>query len=65
MKYGLNIPKKGRLDLVSLGAMVHRLDPGIVPFKKAANFAVHVSGGKIDYFWPEQVYYISISGMGL
>lgn len=48
MKYGLNIPEKGQLDLVSLGAMVHRLDPGIVPFKKATNFEVHVSGGEFN-----------------
>lgn len=48
MKYGLNIPEKGQLDLVSLGAMVHRLDPGIVTFKKATNFNVHVSGGEFN-----------------
>jgi 2-dehydro-3-deoxygluconokinase len=48
MKYGLNIPEKGELDLVSLGAMVHRLDPGIVPFRKATNFEVHVSGGEFN-----------------
>jgi len=48
MKYGLNIPEKGELDLVSLGALVHRLDPGIVPFKKATNFDVHVSGGEFN-----------------
>jgi len=48
MKYGLNIAEKGELDLVSLGAVVHRLDPGIVPFKKATNFDVHVSGGEFN-----------------
>jgi 2-dehydro-3-deoxygluconokinase len=48
MNYGLNIPEKGELDLVSLGAMVHRLDPGIVPFKKATVFNVHVSGGEFN-----------------
>ena len=48
MKYGLNISEKGELDLVSLGAVVHRLDPGIVPFKKATNFDVHVSGGEFN-----------------
>jgi 2-dehydro-3-deoxygluconokinase len=48
MKYGLNIAEKGELDLVSLGALVHRLDPGIVPFKKATNFEVHVSGGEFN-----------------
>jgi 2-dehydro-3-deoxygluconokinase len=48
MKYGLNIPEKGDLDLVSLGALVHRLDPGIVPFRKATNFDVHVSGGEFN-----------------
>jgi 2-dehydro-3-deoxygluconokinase len=48
MKYGLNIPEKGELDLVSLGAMVNRLDPGIVPFWKATHFDVHVSGGEFN-----------------
>src|SRR5438105_6760708 len=28
--------------------MVHRLDPGIIPFRKATNFAVHVSGGEFN-----------------
>ncbi len=37
MKYGLNIRQDGALDLVSLGALVHRLDPGIIPFRKAAH----------------------------
>jgi len=27
MKYGLNILPNGALDFVSLGALVHRLDP--------------------------------------
>ena len=31
----LNIPASGELDLLSLGALVHRLDPGIIPFRKA------------------------------
>ena len=37
MKYGLNIRQEGALDFVSLGALVHRLDPGIIPFRKATN----------------------------
>ena len=48
MKYGLNIPAHGALDLVSLGAMVHRLDPGIVPFRKAHQCQIHVSGGEFN-----------------
>src|SRR5437868_10955061 len=28
--------------------MVHRLDPGIIPFRKATQFAVHVSGGEFN-----------------
>ena len=48
MKYGLNIREKGGLDLVSLGALVHRLDPGIVPFRKATRCDVHVSGGEFN-----------------
>ena len=27
MMYGLNIPDEGALDFVSLGALVHRIDP--------------------------------------
>jgi 2-dehydro-3-deoxygluconokinase len=48
MKYGLNIRQDGALDLVSLGALVHRLDPGIVPFRKATACQVHVSGGEFN-----------------
>lgn len=48
MAYGLNIPQTGALDLVSLGALVHRLDPGIVPFRKATECHIHVSGGEFN-----------------
>jgi 2-dehydro-3-deoxygluconokinase len=36
------------LDLLSLGALVHRLDPGIIPFRKARTFDIHVSGGEYN-----------------
>jgi len=48
MKYGLNIHPKGALDFVSVGALVHRLDPGTVPFRKATGCAIHVSGGEFN-----------------
>jgi 2-dehydro-3-deoxygluconokinase len=48
MKYGLNIRQEGALDFVSVGALIHRLDPGIVPFRKATNCAIHVSGGEFN-----------------
>jgi 2-dehydro-3-deoxygluconokinase len=48
MKYGLNIRPKGALDFVSVGALVHRLDPGIIPFRKATGCAIHVSGGEFN-----------------
>ncbi|HME00665.1 MAG TPA: sugar kinase [Terriglobia bacterium] len=48
MKYGLDIRPDGALDFVSLGALVHRLDPGIIPFRKATEFQVHVSGGEFN-----------------
>ncbi|MBN2243573.1 MAG: sugar kinase [Acidobacteria bacterium] len=48
MSNSLNIPSTGNLDLVSLGALVHRLDPGIVPFRKAAECRIHVSGGEFN-----------------
>ena len=44
----LNIRSGGALDLLSLGALVHRLDPGIVPFRKATECSIHVSGGEFN-----------------
>jgi 2-dehydro-3-deoxygluconokinase len=48
MKYGLKSLPSGALDFLSLGAMVHRLDPGIVPFRKASECKLHVSGGEFN-----------------
>jgi 2-dehydro-3-deoxygluconokinase len=48
MKYGLDIRKEAALDFVSVGALVHRLDPGIIPFRKATECAIHVSGGEFN-----------------
>jgi 2-dehydro-3-deoxygluconokinase len=48
MKYGLNIRKDGALDLISIGALVHRLDTGITPFRKATECRIHVSGGEFN-----------------
>jgi 2-dehydro-3-deoxygluconokinase len=48
MSTGLTIPKQGALDFLSLGAMVHRLDPGIIPFRKATECRIHVSGGEFN-----------------
>jgi 2-dehydro-3-deoxygluconokinase len=45
---GLTIRKEGELDFLSLGALVHRLDPGIIPFRKATECAIHVSGGEFN-----------------
>ena len=48
MKYGLNIREDGALDFVSMGALVHRLDPGVIPFRKAHQCEIHVSGGEFN-----------------
>ncbi len=48
MKYGLNIRQDGALDLLSLGALVHRLDTGVIPFRKATDCKIHVSGGEFN-----------------
>ena len=48
MSTGLNIRKDGALDFLSLGALVHRLDPGIIPFRKATHCDIHVSGGEFN-----------------
>jgi 2-dehydro-3-deoxygluconokinase len=48
MSHGLNIRPDGALDFVSLGALVHRLDTGIIPFRKATECLIHVSGGEFN-----------------
>jgi 2-dehydro-3-deoxygluconokinase len=48
MSTGLNIRKDGALDFLSLGALVHRLDTGIIPFRKATECKIHVSGGEFN-----------------
>jgi 2-dehydro-3-deoxygluconokinase len=48
MNYGFEIPQNGVYDLISLGALVHRLDPGVVPFRKANKCKIHVSGGEYN-----------------
>src|SRR6202047_4576764 len=48
MSTGLNSRKDGALDFLSLGALVHRLDPGHIPFRKATECQIHVSGGEFN-----------------
>ena len=48
MTNGLSIAEGGALDFLSLGALVIRLDPGVVPFRKAAECQIHVSGGEFN-----------------
>jgi 2-dehydro-3-deoxygluconokinase len=50
MSHGLNIRPavRGGLDFVALGALVPRLDPGAIPFRKARECEIHVSGGEFN-----------------
>lgn len=48
MNYGFDIKPEGKLDFLSLGALVHRIDPGIIPFRKATHCDIHVSGGEFN-----------------
>ena len=48
MSKTLHTPSQGSLDFVSLGGLVHRLDPGIIPFRKATECRIHVSGGEFN-----------------
>jgi 2-dehydro-3-deoxygluconokinase len=48
MSHGLQIRKDAELDFLSLGALVHRLDTGIIPFRKATECRIHVSGGEFN-----------------
>jgi 2-dehydro-3-deoxygluconokinase len=46
---GLNLRQDScELDFLSLGALVHRLDPGVIPFRKARSVEIHVSGGEYN-----------------
>src|SRR5205807_10575398 len=48
MSHGLKIRPDGALDFLSLGALVHRLDPGHITFRKACECQIHVSGGEFN-----------------
>jgi 2-dehydro-3-deoxygluconokinase len=48
MKTSLKIPIKGELDFIALGALNHRLDPGMVPFRKATECRIFPSGGEYN-----------------
>ena len=48
MQYGLSIRPAGALDFVALGALNHRVDPGLIPFRKATAWRVHPSGGEYN-----------------
>lgn len=46
---GLNVRQDAcALDFLSLGALIHRLDPGVIPFRKARTVDIHVSGGEYN-----------------
>ena len=40
--------KERPFDFITLGALVTRLDPGIVPFEYANSYDIHVSGGEFN-----------------
>ncbi|MCL2092778.1 MAG: sugar kinase [Treponema sp.] len=43
------LPREGTVhDFLALGALVTRLDPGIIPFKEADHYTLHVSGGEYN-----------------
>ena len=48
MNHGLAIRDSATVDFVCLGALVHRLDPGMVPFRKEHECQIHVSGGEFN-----------------
>ena len=48
MNSSLKILPEGALDFVALGALNHRVDPGIIPFHKATEWHVHPSGGEYN-----------------
>ena len=64
MNIGLNIPQTGALDLVSLGALNHRVDSGIIPFRKAIFQAqsLPLDIAKVAQYLQEPLYRAGITG---
>ena len=52
---GLDIRKEGALDFVSVGALVHRLDTGVIPFRKATECLIHVID-TTDIVWSVKIF---------
>jgi 2-dehydro-3-deoxygluconokinase len=48
MSQELTIRPDGAFDLLSLGGLVIRLDSGLIPFRKAHEAAIHVSGAEYN-----------------
>jgi 2-dehydro-3-deoxygluconokinase len=48
MNNGLNIQPQAAFDFIALGALNHRLDPGVIPFRKATTCRIHVSGAEFN-----------------
>ena len=48
MNHGLTIKQDGALDFLSLGALVHRLDPGTSRSARRHECHIHVSGGEFN-----------------
>jgi 2-dehydro-3-deoxygluconokinase len=44
----LQVLPQAKLDALALGALVHRLDPGVIPLHRAGSFEVHISGGEYN-----------------
>lgn len=44
----LKIPSSGRYDVMALGALIYRLDPGQESWDEAEDFKVHVSGAEYN-----------------
>jgi 2-dehydro-3-deoxygluconokinase len=43
-----HVSPDGAIDCLALGAIIHRLDSGVVPFRKAQVCSIHVSGGEFN-----------------
>jgi 2-dehydro-3-deoxygluconokinase len=48
VSYGLDIRPQAAFDFIALGALNHRLDPGVIPFRKATACTIHVSGAEFN-----------------
>src|SRR5688500_13077949 len=49
MDTDLQIHDRSTFDFLSLSALMHQLDPNVIPFRKTSKYAIHISENEFNY----------------